>query len=57
MYVTCKKSKANLKLTNKLIVSPETSTINGELLIDWTAELGSFWNEELVIVCMLPGAE
>jgi hypothetical protein len=31
VYVICKKSTVNLKLTNELIVSPDTSTIYGEL--------------------------
>jgi len=31
MYVTCKELTANLKLIDKLIVSPDTSTVYGEL--------------------------
>ena len=31
MYVTCKKSTANLKLIDKLVVSPDTSTRYGEV--------------------------
>ena len=27
MYITCNKSTANLKLTDNLIVSPDTSTV------------------------------
>ena len=41
MHITCNKSAANLNLT----VSHDTSAVCGELLIDWTAELGSFWTE------------
>ena len=41
MHITCNKSTANLNL----IVSHDTSAVCGELLIDWTAELGSFWTE------------
>jgi hypothetical protein len=42
---TCKISSATLKLTDNLIVSPDTSTVYVELLTDWTAESGSFWFE------------
>jgi hypothetical protein len=31
MYIICKKSTANLKLTDNLIVSPDKSTVYGEL--------------------------
>ena len=41
MHITCNKSAANLNLT----VSHDTSAVCGELLTDWTAELGSFWTE------------
>ena len=45
VYVPCEKSMANLKLITNLIVSPDTSTLNGKLLTDWTAESRSFWFE------------
>jgi hypothetical protein len=31
MYVTCKKSTADFKLTENLAISPDTSTVYGEL--------------------------
>jgi hypothetical protein len=40
MYTACKKSTANLKLTDNLIVSPVYGRV---VLIDLTAESGSFW--------------
>jgi hypothetical protein len=45
MHVTCKKSTANLKLIDNLIVSPDESTVYGELLTNWTTESGIFWFE------------
>jgi hypothetical protein len=39
-----KKSNVNLRLTDNLIVSSDTSTVYGPaVLTEWTAELGSFW--------------
>jgi len=35
MYITCKKSTANLKLIDNLIDSPDTSTVYGELPTEW----------------------
>jgi hypothetical protein len=44
MYTTRRKSTANLKLTDNLIVSPDTSTLyKRAVLTDLTAESGSFW--------------
>jgi predicted ribonuclease YlaK len=31
MYITCKKSTVNLRLIDNLIVSPDTSTVHGDL--------------------------
>jgi len=39
-----KQSTANLKLIDKLMVSPDTSIVQGELS-DLTTESGSFWIE------------
>jgi hypothetical protein len=33
---------AKFKLITNLIVLPDTSTLNGKLLTDWTAESASF---------------
>jgi hypothetical protein len=43
MCVRCKNSPANLKLTDNLIISPDTSTVHGELQTVLAAEAGSFW--------------
>jgi hypothetical protein len=43
MYTARKKSTANLKLTDNLIVSPDTASLYRKaVLTDWTAESGSF---------------
>jgi len=38
MYIACKKSKANLKLVDDLIVSPDIPTLWRGLLVYLTAE-------------------
>ena len=44
MDIACKNSTANLKLTDNLIVLPDTATVyRWAVLTDWTAESGSFW--------------
>jgi hypothetical protein len=50
MNNTCKKSTANLKLTDNLTVPPETSTVYGRqaLRADWIRESGSFWIEAAI---------
>ena len=54
MYSPCKKATANIKLVDKLMVSPETLTVYGELcLLDyriayWTTESGNFWIEAAI---------
>jgi hypothetical protein len=44
MHATRKKLTADLKLIDNLIVSPDTSTVNGELLTDFTESV-RFWTE------------
>ena len=41
VYIACNKSTTNLNM----IVSPVTSTVFGELLLNLTTESGSFWTE------------
>jgi hypothetical protein len=49
---------ANLKLIDNLIVSPDTSTVYGPaVLTDLTANLGSFWIEAAIIICVLSVTE
>jgi hypothetical protein len=44
MYTARKISAANLKLTDNLIVLPDTASLYRKaVLTDWTAESGSFW--------------
>jgi hypothetical protein len=56
MHMACKESTANLKLTGNLIVSPDISTVYGELLTDWTAESISFWTDA-AIDCVVSAPE
>lgn len=44
MYITRNKSTTNLNL----MVSPDTSTVCGELLIVLTIESGSFWTQTAI---------
>ena len=58
MYIVCKKSTANLKLTDKLIISPDTSTLYGELCwLTWLQNQEASGQKQRLIVWVLPVTE
>jgi len=48
MYVTCKKSTADFKMVDNLIVLPDTSTRLMATCADLIKESGSFWIEAAI---------
>jgi hypothetical protein len=58
MCIVCKKSTANLKLTDKLIISPYTSTLYGELCwLTWLQNQEASGQKQRLIVWVLPVTE
>jgi len=58
MYIICKKSTANLQLIDKLIVSPDTSTVYGELYwLTWPQNQEASGLKQRLIVCLLSVTE
>jgi hypothetical protein len=54
MYSTCKNSTASLRLIDNLIVSPDTSTVNGELCwMTWLQNQEASGLKQRLIVCVI----
>jgi len=57
MHATCKKSTADLKLIDNLIVSPDTSTANGQLCWLSLQNQEDSGQKQQLIVCVLSVTE
>jgi hypothetical protein len=58
LYITCTKSTANLKRIANLIVSPDTSTVYGQVCWTvWTAGSGGAGVKQRLVVCVLSVTE
>jgi hypothetical protein len=58
VYITCKKSSANLKLIDDLIISPDTLTVYGELCwLTWLQNEKASGCKQWLVVCTLSVTE